>query len=238
MGTVLLLALAAAVYPQLLAVVVIILTRPNPRSLLWACYLGALVVNIGVSVSILVVFRARGTIAGTSSRSLGPATYLTVGTIALALAIMLVAVRGRESSGQGPRSVRGGGAKRKPPGAQAVARMRSRAESRLRDGSLAVAALVGGLLAVPGPFDLLALGHIARGDYGAAAAGAMIVAFALIKFTLIELPIASYALDPDGTESRVSRFSSWMRTNKLIIAAAVIAVIGVGFIVSGILSLV
>ena len=39
MGSFILLALAAAVYPQLLAVVVIILTRPNPRRLLWACYL-------------------------------------------------------------------------------------------------------------------------------------------------------------------------------------------------------
>jgi hypothetical protein len=60
MATILLLALAAAVYPQLLAVVVIILTRPNPRPLLWACYLGALLVGIGGSSAILAVFRARG----------------------------------------------------------------------------------------------------------------------------------------------------------------------------------
>ena len=39
MGSIIVLALAAAVYPQLLAVVVIILTRPNPQPLLWACYL-------------------------------------------------------------------------------------------------------------------------------------------------------------------------------------------------------
>jgi hypothetical protein len=43
-GSIILLALAAAVYPQLLAVVVIILTRPNPQPLLWGCYLASLLV--------------------------------------------------------------------------------------------------------------------------------------------------------------------------------------------------
>jgi hypothetical protein len=36
MGPILALALAAAVYPQLLAVVVVILTPPSPKLLLWA----------------------------------------------------------------------------------------------------------------------------------------------------------------------------------------------------------
>ncbi len=90
------LGLAAALYPQLLAVVVVILTRPNPKPLLWACYLGSLVVSVGCSAAILAVFRSRGSVAGTSSHSLGPATYMVVGGIALVLATFAATQRGRE----------------------------------------------------------------------------------------------------------------------------------------------
>jgi len=62
MGTIIALGLAAAVYPQLLAVVVVILTRPNPKPLLWACYLGSLCVSIGCDVAVLVAFRSRETV--------------------------------------------------------------------------------------------------------------------------------------------------------------------------------
>ena len=146
MGTILLLALAAAVYPQLLAVVVVILTRPNPKPLLWACYLGSLLVTVGTSVAILAIFA---------------------------------------------------------------------------------------LLAVPGPFDLIALGHLARGGYGPVEAGAIIIAFALIKFVLIEAPIVGYAIDPAGTATKVHRFSAWMKSNKLAVVAIVVGVIGVALIGTG-----
>jgi len=78
MGTILLLALAAAVYPQLLAVVVVILTRPGPKPLLRACYVGSLFVALGCGIALLAIFRSNGTVAGTSSKRLGPSAYLVV----------------------------------------------------------------------------------------------------------------------------------------------------------------
>jgi hypothetical protein len=217
-GAIFLLGLAAAVYPQLLAVVVLILTRPNPKPLLWACYAGSLSVSVGAGIAILAVFRSRGTIAGTSSHRLGPAAYLALGTIALALAVFIASRRGRDRAGT-------------------AARRKSRAELALKDGSLAVGFVVGALLALPGPFDLLALGRLARGDYTAIAAGALIVAFALIKFVLIEIPILGYAVDPDGTTERVARFSGWMHANKLVAMAAAVAVIGLLLIGRGLSAL-
>jgi hypothetical protein len=96
-GSIITLALAAALYPQLLAVVVIILTRPNPQPLLWACYLSSLFVSIGSSVLIFAVFQSRGSVAGTSSQRLGPAAYLTFGTVAVFVAIVIATRRGRVS---------------------------------------------------------------------------------------------------------------------------------------------
>jgi len=232
-GSILLLALAAAVYPQLLAVVVIILTRPKPQPLVWASYLASLLVSIGSSVLIFAVFQSRGTVAGTSSHRLGPGAYLSVGAVALILAVLSATRSGRELLARDRSAWRREG-RRTRPGSAAAAKTRARAERALSEGSVLVACLVGAVLALPGPFDLVALGRLARGSYElAAAAGAMVV-FALIKFILIEVPIAGYAIDRDGTAARVDRFSSWMHTNKFAAVAAIAGVFGIALIGRGI----
>ncbi len=66
-----------------------------------------------------------------------------------------------------------------------------------------------------------------------AAAGAMAI-FGLIKFTLIEIPIAAYAINPAGTASRVSGFSRWMERNKLAGVAAIVGLVGIVLISRGI----
>jgi Sap, sulfolipid-1-addressing protein len=235
-GSIILFALAAAVYPQLLAVVVIILTRPNPQPLLWACYLGSFVVSVGSSVLVFAAFQSRGTVAGTSSHRLGPAAYLTSGAIAVSVAILMTSRRGRELVHR-ERPASGRTRPRRRPGSAAVARTRERAERSLSDGSLVIACVVGALLGVPGPFDLLALGRLARNGYGVLAAAGVMVVFALIKFVLIEVPIAFYALDPAGTAARVTRFSGWMHTNKLVVLAAIVGVVGLVLIGRGISAL-
>lgn len=233
MGTIFLLGLAAAVYPQLLAVVVVILTRPDPKPLLWACYLGSVLVSVGCGVAILAVFRSRGTIAGTSAQRLGPAAYLVLGAIGLALAAFAATPRGRGLLGVDvPRALKRG--TDSPPASGSVKRLRSKAERALKQGSLPVAAAVGATLGVPGPFDLLALGRIARGPYATVAAGALIVAFNLTKFVLIELPIVSYAIRPERTASAIERFSRWMKTYRLEVIAGVAAVVSIVLIGRGV----
>jgi hypothetical protein len=232
-GSIILLALAAAVYPQLLAVVVIILTRPNPQPLLWACYLASLLVSVGTSVLIFAVFRARGSVAGSGSHRLGPGAYLSVGVIAVFVAIIMATRRGRELFDRDrPASL---GPERSPrPGSATAAKTRAHAERALSEGSVVVACLVGALLAIPGPFDLVALGHLARGDHGVATAAGVIVVFALIKFILIEVPIVGYTIDRDHTAAAVSRFSRWMQTNKLAGVAAIVGLFGIALIGRGI----
>jgi Sap, sulfolipid-1-addressing protein len=95
MGRILVFAFAAAVYPQLLAVVVVILTRTNPLPLLWVCYIACLLVSLGTSAAFLIIFHDHGSIAGTSSTRFGPAAYLVLGCIALMLAVLLATSRTR-----------------------------------------------------------------------------------------------------------------------------------------------
>ncbi len=248
MGTVLALGLAAAVYPQLLAVVVIILTRPGARQLLWACYLGAIACNLGCALAVYAVFNARGTIAGTSASRLGGSTYFVIGIIGLLIAGLVATERGRRMFGPGrertgdvDRPVAGGGGTRLPASVQRVTgagtRVKTRAEGALRRGSVPVAAAVGAILGIPGPFDFLAVGHIARSAYGTISVLGMIVAFTLVKFLLIEVPIISYVVNPEGTAARVDRFAAWMKVNKLGVIAGVVAVISLILIVRGLATL-
>ena len=164
MPTILGLALAAAVYPQLLAVVVVILTRPSPKRLLWACYLAGFWTSLCCGVAIQLVFRNRGSVAGSTSQRLGASVFSLVGVIAVLIAIPMPTERSRRLLGRtvpwvplrsGKRSERAG----------FVDEQKARAHRALERGSVPIAIAVGMLLGLPGPFDLLALGRTARGGY-------------------------------------------------------------------------
>jgi hypothetical protein len=233
MPTILALGLAAAAYPQLLAVVVVILTRPNPQRLLWACYLGSVSISVGCWIAILLVFRHRGSVAGSTSHRLGASVFLVVGAMAVLLALMTATERGRGLLGGGVRRLRLRRYER-PAEAPSAGERKSRTERALAKGSIPVAAAVGIVLGVPGPFDLLALGRMARGSYTAIASIVMLVAFNLTKFLLIEIPIVTYAFDPDGTSGRVDRFSAWMKLHQIKVVAAVVGIVGLVLIGRGI----
>lgn len=232
MPTILALGFAAAVYPQLLAVVVVILTRPKPLPLLWACYLGAAATTLACSAAVLVAFRGRESLAGSSSRGLGAVTYLIAGTIGLLVAALLATRSGRELLGRARTRAQRRPAERDSSKSRRTAQPRT--EKLLERGSIAVPVGVGAILGIPGPFDLLALGRLARSDYGLITAVLAIVAFTLIKFLLIELPILSYAIDPEATAARVDRFATWMKVRKIDLIAGVVGVIAVVLIGRGI----
>jgi hypothetical protein len=97
-----------------------------------------------------------------------------------------------------------------------------------------VAAGVGAVLGVPGPFDFVALGRLARGDYRTLVLVVALVAFTLLKLLLIELPLLSYTLQPEATAARVDRFAAWMSAYKIEVIAGVVAVVGAVLIGRGI----
>ncbi len=229
-------ALAAAAYPQLLAIVVVILTRPEPRRLLWACYLGALSVSIGCGVVVLLLFRDREGVVGSTSHRLGAAPFLVVGAIGVVLGLLITNERGRAQLGSKVPRIRRRRATPpdEPARPGAASRWKSSATGALARGSVMVAIGVGAVLGVPGPFDVLALGRVVTAGYALVSAIVIVVIFNLIKFVLIELPIVSYAVDPSGTAARVDRFSSWMRANQIRVIGLVIAIIGLALIARGI----
>jgi len=236
------LAAAASLSIQLLAVVLVIVTRPRPRPLLWAFWLSLMVVSCAFGYGILAIFRAKGTILGTTSRSVNPSIYLIVGVIALGVAIFAATKRGRELIGReiergtsDAQSTDGDGlGDRIRARAQGV---KTRAEEALKRGSVWVAIAAGFVLGAPTPFGMAAIGTMVRNDYRLPTQLLLILGFNLVTYLLVVLPIISYAVWPDSTGARVEAFSTWLGTNKIQAAAIVAAIVGVAFIVKGLVSL-
>src|SRR5262245_21339684 len=91
---------AASIAVQLLAIVLVILTRPQPRPFLWAFWLGALILNTAIGVAVLAVFRSDGAFLGNTTSSVSPAVDVVLGAIALAAALFAATRRGRELIGR------------------------------------------------------------------------------------------------------------------------------------------
>lgn len=223
---------------QLLAVVLVIITRPNPKPLLWAFWLSAMVVSCSFSGIVLAVFRARGTFLGTTSTAVSPTIFLVVGVIALAVAIFAATKRGRELIGHEVEDHRGSD---KPDAhgsigdrAQAKAQaVKAKAQEALKRGSIWVSIAAGVVLGAPTAFSLAAVGLMVRNGYELPTQLLLILLFSLITYIVVEIPLISYAVSPDATATRVQAFSTWLGTHKIQAAAATAGVIGVIFIVIG-----
>src|SRR3954452_21946987 len=82
------LAAEAALYPTLLAAVVILLSQPRRRPLLTAYLAGGLTISIGAGLAIIAVLKGSGAVKSSSS-GLSWVTDLSIGGLALLLAVAL-----------------------------------------------------------------------------------------------------------------------------------------------------
>ena len=90
---------------------------------------------------------------------------------------------------------------------------------------------------LPGPWYLLALRDIADGSYSRSAQIGLIVLFNVVMFTLIEVPLVGYLLQPDQTAARVAAFNDWLGRNARNIVAILALAFGAYAIVSGVVAI-
>jgi len=232
---------AASLSVQLLAVVLVILTRPRPRPLLWAFWLSALIFNSAIGIGILLVFRAKGTILGATTVGVHPGLYIVVGVIALAVGLFAATRRGRELIGREIEKSKGKAAEADDSvGGRLRARaegVKAKAEEELRRGSVLVAIVVGLVLGAVTPFQLAAIGAMVRDGHSLPVQLLLVVGFSLVTYIVVEVPIFLYAVRPDATAARVAAFAAWLDANKIQVVAGIAAVIGVALIVKGLISL-
>jgi hypothetical protein len=222
------LAFLSAVYPTLLAVVVLVLQRPDPRRLLAAYLAGALLTSMVVGYLIVTALR-NGNAVGDSHHTFDPVVHIVAGLFAALLAWFLASDWGRERRArirarrEAKRSASEG-----PPWSERV----------IRRGSVRLTFLVGMVLNLPGAMYLVALTDIAAADLGTAETIGVILAYNLIMFQWAELPLIGYALAPERTTALVTRTNQWLRAHALEIAIAICSVAAIYLITRGIVELV
>src|ERR1700759_2412465 len=230
-GSIILLAFGACIFPTLLACVAIIISRPSPRKLLLAFYAGGLLTSVSTGIAMLSVFASGDTVLGSTSSTPHPTTSILAGAFALLGAWLMASARGHallsrwrssHSHHHKPRRTNG----------------HSWAERTLGRASWRAAFLVGAIINLPGPFYLLALGDIARGGYSDVGQFVLILLFNAIMFLLLEVPLVGYLVRPETTAERVAAMSRWLNANGLRITGWLVGLAGASLVGQGIAALV
>ena len=225
------LALEAALYPTLLAAVVILLAQPRPRRLLGAYLGGGLIISIGLGL--VIVFAVKGAVSSQSS-ALSWGADLAIGALAVLLAVALATradERFRERRHQ--RKVAGGASENPKP---AKPDKEPWSERILARGSVPIVFAAGLAINIPGAAYLIGLKDIAAGHHSTATEVVLILGFNLIMFLLAEVPLVGLFLAPEQTGALVRRFNDWLSGHSRQIAVALCAFLGVFLVVRGIVN--
>jgi hypothetical protein len=212
----LLLALASAVWPILLAVVLVALQSEQPQRLL-ACFLaGGLLTCVVVGMAIVTLLEDTDAVSG-SRPPANPIFYFGGGVAALVAATMVA---------------------RRPPRVQHESNDQPSLATRLLRRGALLAFVAGVVLNIaPGVFPFVALKDIAQLGHPAAVDLAIVVAFYLVMFAFIEVPLIGYAFAPDATARLTGEFNDWLKAHSRKLAVVVLYAAGVLLIARGIAAL-
>ena len=223
----LVLALDAALYPTLLAVVVILLRQPQRVQLLSTFLATGLIVSVGVGLA--AVFALEGVLTKGHHKA-DPIIDLTVGGLALLLAVALAThVDARLAAWRRGKSAQPAEAKTQK-GEPVMQRLLTRQSAPI----VVLAAVV---INLPGAVYIVALKDVAKEHYPTATAILLVVAFNLFMFALAEGPLAGLIFKPDGVEKIVLRANRWLSRNGRRIAIVLCLVVSGFLIVRGIANL-
>ena len=211
LATVLIMALAVSVEPFRIGMTMLMLNRPRPVLQLSAFLLGGFA--MGTTVGLIVLFVFRRILLGTSFVTV-PRVQLVIGLLVLFIAAAVaIDVFGR----LGPRP----------------AKFARPATELLKGDSLSVAGVAGLSIALPSVDYLAALAVILASGAAALTQVAVLVAFNVVAFALVEIPLLAYLLAPKPTAKAVTTLHEWIRSRRRRDVAIALAVIGSAFIAAG-----
>lgn len=227
----LVLAFEAALYPTLLAAVVILLTLERPALLLGAYLAGGLTISVGLGLAIVLVLD--GSNAVRSQQSLLSWTGdLAIGGLALLAAAALATHQDERLAERRRRRQRGGATR--PPVEPLAPQGEPWSQRILTRGSVPLVFLAALLVNVPGAAYLVALKDIAAGNHPVATDVALILTFNVIMFLLAEIPLVGLLLAPERTGALVERTHRWLRDHSRQLAVAVCLTLGVYLVARGV----
>jgi hypothetical protein len=211
-----LLAVAAAFYPTLLGVVILILGRDHAQRLLAFFLAGALLVSLAVGLTAVFVVDAAH--FHTSPRTVHGPLNIVAGLIALLIGVDLFRPSGKDDA-----------APKKEKGPSMSQRALSRDSTR-------IAFVLGIVLDLPSLWYVLGLKDIVLGGYGAVQKVLLVLAFNLNMFSFIEVPLVAYVASPELTQQRVRRFNDWLHRHGRRVGAYIAIGAGVALVIRGVVA--
>lgn len=214
-----LLGVVAAFWPVLLVVVAVALRTPRPPRILLGFLAGGLLACIAVGAAIVHLLR-QSSVVMNSQHHVDPIVNLVCGALALLAAFAL------------NRFLAARRARPRPP---KPARETPSWTERLVGRGATLAFVAGVILdIVPGVVPVVALKDIAQLGGGVAETGGLIVAFYLVMFALVELPLVGYLVAPDRTGDLATRLNAWLTTNMGRLATWALIGAGVALVLRGV----
>jgi len=221
------LALDAALYPTLLAAVVILLSQPRRRPLLTAYLAGGLTISIGLGLGIIAALKGSNAVSSSSS-GVSWVTDLAVGGLALLLAVALAVeadarFKERHRAKHPGKPVDPDEVKKEPLSQRVLAR-----------GSAPIVFIAALAINLPGAAYIVGLKDIAAEHHSTGTDILLVIAFNLIMFMLAEIPLLGLIFAPEATVERVHRVNGWFSANGRQIAVVLCSVLGCFLIVRGV----
>jgi Sap, sulfolipid-1-addressing protein len=221
-GEIVLLSLASAFNPTLIAVITVMLLLPNPGRLMLGYWVGAMLTS--VTLGLLIVFSLHGSSAvSITKKTVSPLADIALGGLALVVALMLAQARDKRFAARR--------AKRKQN------KKTPRWQRALREGNAKTTFVIGAALTLPGASYLAGLVRLSKLDYSTAATVSVMLAFNLVMLILLEAPLIAFAVAPSWTPSAVDQAKAWAGRRGRQLATRGLAIIGAALVVKGIIGL-
>lgn len=202
--TILVMAVAVSLEPFRIGMTLLLLNRPKPMLQLLAFLCGGF--TMGLTVGLIVLFGLRHRLPSTAAVTL-PTVQMLIGAVALLAAVLVAAdVTGRL-------------------GARGAA-LPTSGRRLLNHRSPWVAAVAGLGIALPSVDYLAALAVILASGAAATTQVGALVAFHLVAFALIEIPLLAYAFAPRQTVAVLAAVNDWLRARRRAEVAILLAVVG------------
>ena len=217
-----LLAVGAMFWPFLLVVVVLALHTDHTVRILGWFWLGGMLTSVSVGAALVFALQDSPLMSGSKLHS-APWIDIVVGALALVGAAVLRRVQRRN-------------ARREVAPPKQKSRSSARLEHLVESGG--PLAFVGGIVisVFPGPLAIIAMANIAQLGYSTGATALVIVAFFLVMYTFVEVPIVGFVVAPQWTRAKAGEFNAWLGRNLLALCFWALATLGTFEIVRGIVT--
>ncbi|WP_243858594.1 GAP family protein [Mycobacterium sp. DL440] len=246
-------AIVMAFNPALLALILLVISRPRPIQNLLVCWIGCLTTNIPALVVPVVLLHRAPVFSPQTPAANAAARHIQLGMGALVLSVaLLIAVRfwvrrraqvpvpagntssqGLESEGPGQISSPFAGVGDVTDGGSAIRRLFGRLQRAWDSGALWVA-LVCGMGFLPGfPLVLFVATTVASSG---ATTGTQIVAvilFVVAMFAVFEVAVVSHLIAPVRTQAVLQPVHNWALANRRQVMIGIFVMIGLLQVVKG-----